>query len=147
MLKPPLDRKTIAELVPHHGVMCLLDRVLDWDSHQIHCETERHTLAINPLRREGFLPAICGVEFALQAMALHGALSAEATPQRAGFVSSLRDIEMKVERLDDISASLLVMAEAVVAEANGFIYRFAISANGRDLLSGQAAIILPPVTR
>jgi hypothetical protein len=50
-----------------------------------------------------------------------------------------------VQRLDDITASLLVMAQAVVAEANGFIYRFAISANGRDLLSGQAAVILPPV--
>ena len=97
----------------------------------------------NPLRRAGILPAICGVEFALQAMALHGALSAEGTPQRAGFVSSLRDIEMKVERLDDIPTSLLILAEAIVAETNGFIYRFAISTNGRDLLSGQAAVILP----
>jgi predicted hotdog family 3-hydroxylacyl-ACP dehydratase len=146
LLKLPLDRMTIAQLVPHHGSMCLLDRVLSWDSHHIQCETEHHTIATNPLRREGFLPAICGVEFALQAMALHGALSAEGTPQRAGFVSSLREIEMKVERLDDIAVSLLVMAEAVVAEANGFIYRFAISAYGRDLLSGQAAVILPPAT-
>lgn len=126
--------------------MCLLDRVLAWDSHRIQCETECHGLVTNPLRREGFLPSICGVEFALQAMALHGALSAEAKPQRAGFVSSLRDVEVKVERLDDIAVSLLVMAEAVVTEANGFIYRFAISANSRDLLLGQAAIILPPAT-
>lgn len=136
---------TIAQLVPHHGSMCLLDRVLSWDTHNIQCETERHIMVRNPLRRDGCLPAICGVEFALQAMALHGALSAEGSPQRAGFVSSLRDIEIMVQRLDDITASLLVMAQAVVAEANGFIYRFAISANGRDLLSGQAAVILPPV--
>jgi predicted hotdog family 3-hydroxylacyl-ACP dehydratase len=136
---------TIAQLVPHHGSMCLLDRVLFWDSHHIQCETDRHTMATNPLRREGVLPAVCGVEFALQAMALHGALSTEGTPQRAGFVSSLRDIEMEVERLDDIPTSLLILAEAIVAETNGFIYRFAISVHGQDLLSGQAAVILPAV--
>lgn len=123
--------------------MCLLDRVFSWDSHQIQCETENHIVATNPLRRAGILPAICGVEFALQAMALHGALIAEGKPQRAGFVSSLRDIEMRIERLDDIETSLRIVAEVVIAEANGFIYRFAISTNGRDLLSGQAAVILP----
>jgi predicted hotdog family 3-hydroxylacyl-ACP dehydratase len=87
----------IAKLVPHHGSMCLLDRVVSWDSQHIQCETERHTMTTNPLRRQGSLPAICGVEFALQAMALHGA----------------------------------------------FIYRFAISVHEQDLLSGQAAVILP----
>jgi predicted hotdog family 3-hydroxylacyl-ACP dehydratase len=133
----------IAKLVPHHGSMCLLDRVVSWDSQHIQCETERHTMTTNPLRRQGSLPAICGVEFALQAMALHGALIAEGSPQRAGFVSSLRDIEMKVERLDDIPTSLLILAEAIVAETNGFIYRFAISVHEQDLLSGQAAVILP----
>ncbi len=47
-------------------------------------------------------------------------------------------------RLDDIASPLQVEAEALVAETGGFIYRFSVSAEGRALLSGQAAVILPP---
>ena len=32
---------------------------------------------------------------------------------------------------------------ALVAEDSGFIYRFDIAGEGRSLLSGQAAVILP----
>jgi predicted hotdog family 3-hydroxylacyl-ACP dehydratase len=136
-------REEIARLVPHAGAMCLLDRALSWDAARILCETGRHRDPTNPLRRGGMLPAICGLEFAFQAMALHGALGAGAA-QRVGFISSLREVTLGATRLDDIAAPLAIEAEALVAEAGGFIYRFAISAEGRVLLSGQAAVILPP---
>lgn len=141
MLSAPLDRAAIARLVPHAGAMCLLDRALSWDATRILCETERHLDPANPLRRDGLLPAICGAEFALQAMALHGAATA-ATPQPMGFVTSLRDMEIAVARLDDIPGPLRIEAEALVAEAGGFIYRFGVSGDGRALLSGQATVIL-----
>ncbi|HEV7265599.1 MAG TPA: phosphotransferase [Falsiroseomonas sp.] len=137
-----VDRADIARLVPHQGVMCLLDRALAWDGTRILCETERHRDPANPLRRDGMLPSVCGLEFAFQAMALHGALGA-GSPQSVGFVTSLREVAMEVERLDDIAAPLRVEAEALLAEPGGFIYRFALSAEGRILLAGQATIILP----
>lgn len=143
MLSPPLDAAAIARLVPHQGRMCLLDRALAWDASRILCATDRHRDTGNPLRRDGMLPAICGLEFAFQAMALHGALNAGAA-QRPGFVSSLRDVALETERLDDIAGDLQVEAAALVAEAGGFIYRFAVTAAGRDLLHGQAAVILAP---
>ena len=121
--------------------MCLLDRAAFWDFSRILCETERHRDPVNPLRRDGMLPAVCGVEFALQAMALHGALTSGA-PQPVGFVSSLRDLALHVDRLDDLADPLRIEAEALVAEAAGFIYAFAISAGDRPLVAGQAAIIL-----
>jgi predicted hotdog family 3-hydroxylacyl-ACP dehydratase len=138
----PLDRAAIARLVPHAGAMCLLDRALAWDAHVIRCESARHRDPSMPLRRDGVLPAICGAEFALQAMALHGALTA-GTPQPMGFVSSLRDVALHAARLDDVAEPLTVEAMALTAEPGGFIYRFAISAAGRPLLDGQAAVILP----
>lgn len=141
MLTPPLRREDIARLVPHQGAMCLLDRAVLWDFSRILCETERHRDPENPLRRDGILPAICGVEFALQAMALHGALTSGA-PQPVGFVSSLRDLALQVDRLDDLADPLRIEAVALVAEAAGFIYRFGISAGDRLLIGGQAAIIL-----
>ncbi len=138
-----LSRQAIAALVPHQGAMCLLDRALEWDAGRILCEAESHATPGNPLRRDGMLPAVCGLEFALQAMALHGALSAGGVPQRAGFVSSLRDVRMAIDRLDTIAGPLRIEAVALVAEESGFIYRFDIAGEGRSLLSGQAAVIIP----
>ena len=144
MLTPPLGREAIAWLVPHQGRMCLLDRALAWDAERIVCETNRHGSATNPLRRDGMLPAVCGLEFALQAMALHGALTAEGGRRHpAGFVSSLREVTLGAERLDTVAGPLRVTAEALIAEARGFIYRFEVAGAGCSLLSGQAAVILP----
>ncbi|MDN3568397.1 phosphotransferase [Paeniroseomonas aquatica] len=136
-----LNAAEIAALVPHQGRMCLLDRALAWDAAGITCTTGRHRDAANPLRRDGLLPAICGLEFAFQAMALHGALSSGA-PQPRGFISSLREVALDAERLDDIAEDLHIEAVALVAEPGGSIYRFEISAEGRSLLGGQAAVIL-----
>ena len=145
MLTPPLDRGAIARLVPHGGAMCLLDRALFWDAESIACEADRHRDPENPLRRGGRLPAICGVEYALQAMALHGALLAEGAAQPAGYLSSLRDVSIGggAARLDTVAGPLGVRAHALAAEAGGFIYRFEVEGGGRILLMGQAAIILP----
>lgn len=144
MLTPPLGRAGIARLVPHAGAMCLLDRALSWDAEAIACEADRHRDPDNPLRRDGRLPTICGVEYALQAMALHGALLAEGAAQPAGYLSSLRDLSLgESPRLDAVAGPLGVRARALAAETGGFIYRFEVEGGGRTLLAGQAAIILP----
>jgi predicted hotdog family 3-hydroxylacyl-ACP dehydratase len=143
---PPLGRDAIARLVPHAGAMCLLDRALAWDAESITCEADGHRDPSNPLRRGGRLPAVCGVEYALQAMALHGALLAGgAAAQPAGYLSSLRDVSIGggAARLDTVAGPLGVRARALAAEAGGFIYRFEVEGGGRILLMGQAAIILP----
>ena len=144
MLTPPLGRAAIARLVPHAGAMCLLDRALAWDAEGIACEADGHRDPGNPLRRDGRLSAVCGVEYALQAMALHGALLAGAAAQPAGYLSSLRDVSLGgAGRLDAAAGPLGVRARALAAEAGGFIYRFEVEGEGRTLLMGQAAIILP----
>jgi predicted hotdog family 3-hydroxylacyl-ACP dehydratase len=137
-----LNAAEIARLVPHAGAMCLLDRALSWDAMRILCATSRHRAPDNPLRRDGMLPAVCGLEFAHQAMALHGALGAGA-PQPMGFVSSLREVTLGRDRLDDLPGELTVEAEAIVAESAGFIYRFAVRTGDEVVLAGQAAVILP----
>ena len=74
----------IATLIPHTGAMVLLDRVEAWDTDGILCRARSHLDDDNPLRRDGRLAACCGLEYALQAAALHGALIAGGVPQRAG---------------------------------------------------------------
>lgn len=145
MLTPPLGRDAIARLVPHGGAMCLLDRALAWDAEGIACEADNHRDPANPLRRGDGLPLVCGVEYALQATALHGALTAGGAAQPAGYLSSLRDVSFDgaAPRLDAVAGPLAVRARALAAEAGGFIYRFEVEGEGRILLTGQAAIILP----
>ena len=144
MIAPlPRTRDAIARLVPHQGAMCLLDCVESCDAETIRCLATTHRRADHPLRRDGVLPAACGLEYALQAMALHGALTAGGVAQAPGYLSALRGVRMAVARLDDLGAPLSVMAQALVAESRGFIYRFEIAAAGRALLSGQATIVIP----
>lgn len=143
MLTAPLEHEVIAALVPHAGSMCLLGRVLGWDAESIRCAATSHRDAGNPLRRDGTLPAVCGVEYALQAMAVHGALTGGEGPQPPGYLASLRNLTLGAARLDDVAEDLAVQARALAREARSFVYAFEVSGGGRVLLSGQAAIILP----
>lgn len=137
----PATRAAIAALVPHQGTMCLIDRVEACDATDIVCRASTHRDPAHPLRRDGRLPAVCGLEYALQAMALHGALTAGA-PQGAGFLAALSGVALAVERLDDVATELRIAATALAQESRGFIYRFEITADGRALLSGQATVVL-----
>ena len=81
----PIDVERIRELVPHAGKMCLLERVVDCDTASIRCETRSHLDRANPLRRNGHLSSVCAIEYAAQAMALHGALMA---PRHSGALTA-----------------------------------------------------------
>jgi predicted hotdog family 3-hydroxylacyl-ACP dehydratase len=143
-----IDKAAIAELVPHAGTMCLIDRVLHWDAARIRCAAESHRAADNPLARDGSLAGICGIEYAAQAMAIHGRLAgATAERPRAGFLASLRDVECVADRLDLVASELLVEAEQLFGDGESVIYGFALrDADDRLLLSGRAAVVLaaPP---
>jgi predicted hotdog family 3-hydroxylacyl-ACP dehydratase len=71
----PMNRAWIEARIPHQGRMCLLDEVLDWNAQHIRCRSATHRALDNPLRSHGRLGIACGIEYAAQAMALHGALA------------------------------------------------------------------------
>lgn len=139
----PLDQRWIAARIPHSGAMCLLDTVLAWDNTHIHCTATSHRDAANPLRSHGKLAAVCGVEYAAQAMAVHGALrdAAQARP-RAGFLASVRSVEAHVARLDTIDTPLDIEAERIGGDGNNVLYRFTVRSGERTLLTGRAAVVL-----
>jgi predicted hotdog family 3-hydroxylacyl-ACP dehydratase len=70
-----LNRAWIEVRVPHQGRMCLLDEVIEWNAQHIRCRTATHRARDNPLRSHDRLGIACGIEYAAQAMALHGALA------------------------------------------------------------------------
>ena len=78
-----LDHAWIASHIPQQGAMCLIDQVLDWSATDIRCRTASHRLTSNPLRTADCLRSECGIEYAAQAIAIHGVLNAHRTaPQR-----------------------------------------------------------------
>ncbi len=144
MNKTILDHVWIARHIPHQGSMCLLDGVESWDGQSIRCRAVSHRAADNPLRAHGRLGAACGIEYAAQAMAVHGALLAppDSTGARAGYLVSARGVQLHASRLDDIAADLLVEASCLTRSENNILYQFSISAAGRPLLEGRAAVVL-----
>src|SRR5437016_5096010 len=96
-----ITRAEIASMIPHAGAMCLLDGVIAWDSTKIRCTSRTHLSEDNPMRARGQLSAVCGVEYAAQAMAVHGGLTVVAGKRpKAGYLASLRDIVCHQRRLD-----------------------------------------------
>ncbi|MFA6921231.1 MAG: hotdog family protein [Gallionella sp.] len=139
-----LDHAWIARHIPHQGSMCLLDCVEEWDQQRIRCRAISHRDAGNPLRSNNRLGAACAIEYAAQAMAVHGALLAPAdnTVARAGFLISVRGAQLYVARLDDIKADLTIEAACISRNENNILYQFSVSSAGRLLLEGRAAVVL-----
>ena len=138
------DRVWIARHIPHQGSMCLLDQVEAWDEQRIRCRASSHRSADNPLRAYGRLGSACGIEYASQAMAVHGALMAppDSASARAGYLVSVRGARLHVPRLDDIADDLLVEATCISRSESNALYQFSVSAAGRLLLDGRAAVVL-----
>jgi predicted hotdog family 3-hydroxylacyl-ACP dehydratase len=137
------DRDWIARHIPHQGSMCLLERVLEWGGEHIRCLAISHRDPGNPLRADGVLAAACGVEYAAQAMAVHGALvSGQENAPAVGYLASVRSVDLHVERLDIEAAELEVCAWHVSGDGDRVLYDFAVSGAGRCLLEGRAAVIL-----
>lgn len=138
-----LNRAAIAARIPHQGSMCLLDAVLAWDSGQIHCRASSHRQPDNPLRAAARLGAACGIEYAAQAMAVHGALLAPAgAPPRPGYLASVRSVQLAVDRLDDLPQDLDIVAERLSGDEHNILYHFRVEHAGDLLLSGRAAVML-----
>jgi predicted hotdog family 3-hydroxylacyl-ACP dehydratase len=139
-----ISKAALCRLIPHQGTMCLLDTVERWDDTSILCTTASHRDAANPLRRDNQLEAICGLEYAAQAMAVHVGLLQQGKERRlaVGYLGAVKHLMLRVTRLDDVKGDLTVQATRLVGEGGSFIYSFRVSAERHELLDGRASIFL-----
>jgi predicted hotdog family 3-hydroxylacyl-ACP dehydratase len=145
MLKPAQpDHAWIAAHIPHQGSMCLLDRVEHWNEQDIACIATSHQQADHPLRAHGRLGIASGIEYAAQAMAVHGALLAPvgSTRPKVGYLVSVRGVKMAVDHLDDVEAEMEIKAHCLMASESNMLYEFTLEAAGTMLLQGRAAVML-----
>ena len=151
-----LARDGIAALIPHAGSMCLLARLDHWTREHIACAAGNHRDPSHPLRTRRGLLAPNAIEYAAQAMALHGALigQAEGTPATPGYLASARGVTLHVLRLDDLPVpadgaadELHIEATRQAGDARQILYAFTVHHAGRPLAEGRAAVVLnTPIT-
>ncbi|MFW5432313.1 MAG: 3-hydroxylacyl-ACP dehydratase [Methylophilaceae bacterium] len=142
-----IDKAWIEAHIPHQGTMCLLDKVTSWNEEEITCHASSHHLPNNPLRYQDQLSTACGIEYAAQAMAVHGALLATSLnahngPPRAGFLVSVRGATVHRARLDDIKHPLEIKATCSHRAGDNILYKFSLHAANELLLEGRAAVML-----
>jgi len=151
-----LNRAWIESRIPHRGRMCLLDEVITWSAARVSCRSSTHREADNPLRAHGILGIACGIEYAAQAMAVHGALVA---PSRAadhgapvtgapaagspvaGFLAAVRDVRFHSLRLDDVQGDLICDAVRMAGDATTALYEFELRSEAALLLRGRATVV------
>jgi predicted hotdog family 3-hydroxylacyl-ACP dehydratase len=138
-----LKREDLARLIPHQGRMCLLDGVIEYDDTSIVCISATHRSAENPLRSRGRLGAWCGLEYAAQAVAVHGGLLAASAAAQPGYLAGARDLRLAVERLDDIESDLILRAEQLFAGGQSLLYAFTVGADEKILLEGRLSVFFP----
>lgn len=139
----PLSRAELERLLPHRGAMCLLDSVAAWDDARIDCRATSHRSPGNPLRLNGRLPAVAAIEYAAQAMALHGGL--RALPGRdpiPGYLAAARGVLLHVATLESIEADLEVSATCLASDASGLAYAFTVKAGAQPVAEGRATVVL-----
>ena len=143
-----LDHAGIAARVPHSGSMCLLDTLRGWTAERIECSATSHRDPANPLRCGGQLLAPAAIEYAAQAMALHGTLcaapgSAPRSASTTGFLASVRAVRLLVPRLDEVEGELRISATRLAGDTTQARYAFSLhDAAGRLLVDGRATVIL-----
>ena len=133
---------TIADYLPHAGNMCLLSHVTHRDDTTLGCEAQSHLDLKNPLRSNNQLAAICGVEYAAQAMALHMGLGDVEHSSQKGFLASLKTVKLDCARLDTLNEPLTINVSALFVDPNlGAMYDFRLTAAQKPLVSGQCLIL------
>jgi predicted hotdog family 3-hydroxylacyl-ACP dehydratase len=139
-----VNKAEIRTLIPHSGLMCLLDSVVEWNDQSIVCISNTHRDPANPLRRDGQLSGLHAFEYAAQAVAVHGGLQARLAGVKAppGYLAALRDARLKVTRLDDLQSPLHICAERLFGDTANSVYECRISAGDVLLAHGRVTIIL-----
>lgn len=144
MITGPLDHHAIAQRIPHAGAMCLLDCLLDVSDSTVRCRISNQAEPAHPLRSPSGLLAACAIEYAAQAMALHGALiAAQHAPPTPGFLASARSVRLLVARLDDRPGPLQITATRLASGLDQALYRFELhDAIGQLLVEGRTTVVL-----
>ncbi len=141
-----IDMQRLYDRLPHSGSMRLVSKVVEWDRDSVRCRASSHQQSDNPLRVNNLLSAICALEYAAQAFALHGLLVAdefgETAPDNSRiFVALVNELNLHAERLDERRGELTIDGQVIFRQPGSTVYRFEVHDTARLLVNGQVGLI------
>lgn len=125
--------------------MNLLHCVLNWDDQHIQCQALTPLGADHPLRDEGQLVSLIGIEYAAQAMAVHGALRHPHHSLPPGMLTAVHHVQWYAAHLDTHHQPLEIEATQVAEVVQACRYQFRVRSGGNLLLSGEASLFFTPM--
>ena len=133
----------LCSLIPHSFNMCLLERVDFWDKDKIVCYSNSHLSDTNPLRRKGNLSSVHLLEYAAQAMAVHGGLHdrEQGVQMTEGYLAALRDVSINLCQINELQSELRIEATQILSQGGNMIYAFSVSSAEAELTSGRATVV------
>jgi len=143
MTEHAIGHDELCSLIPHSYDMCLLDHVESWNKDNIVCFSQSHYLQTNPLRRDESLSSVHLIEYAAQAMAVHGGLQdrEQGKKMTEGYLAALRDVNINLCRLDKIQSELKIEATKIFSQGGNMIYSFKVFSAELELASGRATVV------
>lgn len=126
--------------------MCLLEKIESWNENEIVCTAISHLSPNNPLSMKGKLHIIHGVEYAAQAVAVHGRLLIASGTSSKGLLASTRNLRFNAHRFDNIKTPIRIHARSLASTIHGVAYSFTVSAGEKVLISGECTIIIPSIS-
>jgi predicted hotdog family 3-hydroxylacyl-ACP dehydratase len=139
-------REAIAALIPHQGLMCLWEEVVEWDEERIVLRSHGHRDPAHPLRHGGLLHAVHLCEYGAQAMAVHGGLLARrhGGAARPGVLVALRGVQLQLARIDDLPGAIEGRAHKLIDTGESWQYEFELHHAGVPIAQGRAAVMARP---
>src|SRR5437660_11385666 len=97
-----IKKAEIQALIPHSGLMFLLDSVTQWDDRSIMCMTDTHRDPAKPLRRTGRVSPLHAFEYGAQGAAVHVGLRSPSVVATAPpvYLAAVRNARRHCTRLD-----------------------------------------------
>ena len=138
-LNQPLSQTAFKTLVPHSGLMLLIDSVESWTEEYITTRSYSHQNADNPLRLAGTLSSLHLIEYGAQTMAIHCGLLTDKA--QTGFLAAIKGANFYIDNLDEIESELIIKATAKLQSPKGAVYEFSVNGDNQLLLTAQATVV------
>ncbi|EPC03289.1 hypothetical protein L861_17250 [Litchfieldella anticariensis FP35 = DSM 16096] len=137
------DKAAIYARLPHAGPMQLLDAVLSWNDDSIRCLTASHVDDANPLHQGHSFSRMHLLEYAAQAIAVHGSLLDPDGPGKLVYIAAFRDVDLAPAPLPQITETLLdVRATQLAAMPDGSLYAFSVISSSTVIAQGKATVAI-----
>lgn len=138
-----MTHEQLCAAIPHAGSMCLLERVAACDAQSIVCYGVSHRAESNPLRADNMLSAVNAIEYAAQAMAVHGVFASRehGASARPGLLAAVREVELFVDRIDTLEGELRIEARRLLDSNDALVYQFEVSADAGPVAIGRATVV------